>query len=72
MSNELDAYEYICEYRERHGYSPTVREISKAIAYKSTSTTHQLLCKMEHRGMIRKGKGARTVVPLPDGEWGER
>jgi len=39
---------------EEKGYPPSVREICKAVGFKSTSTVHGYLQKLEKRGLIQK------------------
>ncbi len=59
---EQAIYDYITETIEREGYSPTVRDIQKAMGIKSTSTVHAYLARLEEKGMIRKDPGkSRTI-----------
>ncbi len=59
---EQAIYNYINETIEREGYSPTVRDIQKALGIKSTSTVHAYLARLEEKGMIRKDPGkSRTI-----------
>jgi len=59
---EQAIFDYITETIEREGYSPTVRDIQKALDIKSTSTVHAYLARLEEKGMIRKDPGkSRTI-----------
>ena len=62
QEKEQAIYTYITETLEREGYSPTVRDIQKAMGIKSTSTVHSYLARLEEKGMIRKDPGkSRTI-----------
>ena len=37
-----------------NGYPPSVREIGKAVGFKSTATVHGYLAKLEEKGYIKK------------------
>ncbi len=67
--------DYISEVIETEGYSPSVRDISRALGIRSTSTVHLYLHKLEEKGYIIKEQGksrtirvdgasARTGVPI--------
>ncbi len=69
---EKKIYDYICRELREKGYSPSVRDIQKALAIKSTSTVHVYLKRLEESGYISKEGGkSRTlrvdsVKPLQD------
>ena len=44
--------DYIVEYMTTKGYSPSVREICKAIGLKSTSSAYIHLSKLQKNGLI--------------------
>ena len=46
--------QFIREFRARHGYPPTVREIGKAVGLTSSSTVHAHLANLEKIGMLRR------------------
>lgn len=46
---------YIKEYSEKHGYSPSLREIAKKLKLNSIATVHQHLCELKKMGLIKKG-----------------
>lgn len=60
---EKEVYEMIVSYRKEHGYSPTIREMAKALGVRSTSTMHERVERMVFKGFLTKGPGARTILP---------
>lgn len=69
MVTEREIHRYISQYREGHGYSPSIREMCEATGIRSTSTMHRKLDRMRFLNMIVGGDRPRTVVPLPESEW---
>lgn len=66
-----EIYLEICRYRKTNGYSPSVRDLCRALGFRTTSTMYQRLVRMEHDGMITMVHGqSRTIVPRPREEWG--
>lgn len=76
---ERALYDFISEKVRSEGFAPSVRDISAALGWKSTSTVHAYLERLEEKGLIRKesnksralkvendgaGKAARGKVPL--------
>lgn len=54
--------EYVTEVLERDGYAPSVRDICTALGFKSTSTVHMYLERLEAKGYIQKESGkSRTL-----------
>ena len=51
---ELDVLNYIKTELARRGYPPSIREICEAVGFKSTSTAHGYLTKLEEKGYIRR------------------
>lgn len=45
-------YDYIKDFIQENQYSPTMREIAKAVELKSVSTVHSHLEKMREKGYI--------------------
>lgn len=68
---DMEIYEFIERFREENGWSPTVREIGRGVGLSSTSTVHQRLGSMKHKGMLRDGghHAARTLMTVPREEW---
>ena len=64
-------YDYILAYRQKHNFTPTLREIMLAMNLKSTSTVHFHLKNLEKAGLIaiEPGKSrAITVLDQPEGD----
>lgn len=62
QDKEKAIYEYILDVIRREGYSPSVRDIQKALQIKSTSTVHTYLERLERKGYIQKESGkSRTL-----------
>lgn len=61
-------YKGIISYIERHGYSPTNREIMHMVGLKSTSSVHEHLLVMKELGMIETdaGIGASRAIRVPE------
>jgi DNA-binding MarR family transcriptional regulator len=60
-SNAL-VFAYICQYIERHGYSPCVREIARECVLSLTATVRHL-GQLEALGLIeRKPRVARSIT----------
>lgn len=54
--------EYITEIIQRDGYAPSVRDICSALGFKSTSTVHMYIERLEAKGYIQKESGkSRTL-----------
>ncbi|MEK3973747.1 LexA family protein [Psychrobacillus sp. FSL K6-1267] len=49
---QREIYEYIKTFISEHHYSPTIREITKALGLKSSSTVHGHLETMRKKGYI--------------------
>lgn len=61
---EIQIYQYIVEYMQEHMYAPTIREIGKAVGYKSTSTVASYLERLESKGMIEVGQDSPRAIRL--------
>jgi repressor LexA len=51
-------------YYEKHGFSPSIREISDMTGIKSTSTIHRHLDIIESRGIISRFKNSPRIIKL--------
>lgn len=62
---ERELLNYIIQFQEQHGYSPTLREMADAMGRNSVSTIHALIRSMVDKGYIQKVEGnARTLKVL--------
>ena len=65
---QIKILEFICEFIGGRGFPPTVREISKAFGWKTTSNVQQHLERMQRDGLITREEGmARTLMATPAG-----
>lgn len=59
---EKKVLEFISQNIEKEGYAPSVRDICAALGFKSTSTVHMYLERLEAKGYIQKASGkSRTI-----------
>ena len=66
---EQNTLDYIIETIRKIGYPPSVRDIQRALGFKSTSTVYNCLQRLEAEGYIHKEDGkSRTirVLRMPD------
>lgn len=62
---ERELLNYIVQFQEQHGYSPTLREMADAMGRNSVSTIHALIRSMVDKGYIQKVDGnTRTLKVL--------
>jgi len=69
----LDALKFIVTYQECNGgWSPSERQIQKALGISGASVAHQILCRLERAGLltiIRYGRGYRSqLIPTEAGQ----
>lgn len=57
--------DYIQNYIEVNGYSPSVREIGHAVDLKSTSTVHGHLTRLEKKGLLHRETMKPRTIDLP-------
>ncbi len=60
--SEKRVYEYLSEYIDSRGFSPSVRDIASALGFASSSTVHLYLSRLEDKGYIeRTQKKSRSL-----------
>jgi len=57
---------FIRDEIQNKGYPPSVREICKAVGFKSTSSVHAYLRELEHEGMLRRDATKPRAMELTD------
>lgn len=57
-------YDYIKQYIDNKGFSPSVREICEATGFKSTATIHFHMKNMEMKGAIERVPGTNRAIKL--------
>ena len=63
--------EYLHQYIQKHGYSPTLQQIADALGVHSLATVHEHLQAMAKKGIIRRYEGAVRGIELVDKKLGE-
>lgn len=56
--------EFISQYIQKNGYSPTLSEIAEAIGVSSLATVHEHLTAMEKKGVIKRYEGSVRGIEL--------
>ena len=60
----LKVMDYIRKFSEENGYTPSVREIGKECAIKSTATVYSYIQKLQERGFLNKVNNKKRSVTL--------
>ncbi len=58
--------DFIAQYIQKNGYSPTLKEIASALSVSSLATVHEHLQALERKKIIRKTEGAVRGIELID------
>ncbi len=59
-----ELYNYVKNYHDQNGYSPTVRDICKDLHIKSTATAHYYLERLSDRGYIKKNDDKKRAISI--------
>jgi len=59
--------DFLSQYIQRYGYSPTLKEIAEAIGVSSLATVHEHLNTLQKKGVIKRYEGAVRGLELLDG-----
>ena len=59
---EQKVLNYVKSFKQEYGYAPSVRDICRDLNYKSTSTVHMYLNRLERFGYICKGDGKSRAI----------
>lgn len=63
MKTRDKVYEFICDFYNRNGYSPTIREVGDAVGLSSSSTVHGHVNRLIQEGKLaKKDSSPRTLV----------
>lgn len=62
---------FISQYIQKYGYSPTLQQIADAINVRSLATVHEHLTAMEKKGVIRRYEGSVRGIEVIDKKLGE-
>lgn len=63
---EREVLEFLVQFQNRNGYSPTLTEISKATGHKANSTVHSLIRALVEKGYVQKVDGNSRVLKVID------
>ncbi|MGD9129131.1 MAG: transcriptional repressor LexA [Candidatus Woesebacteria bacterium] len=58
--------DFIAQYIQKHGYSPTLKEIAKCIGVSSLATVHEHLQALERKKVIKRQSGTVRGIELID------
>jgi repressor LexA len=58
--------DYIAQYIQKRGYSPTLKEIAKSLGVSSLATVHEHLEALVKKGILKKYEGAVRGIELLD------
>lgn len=64
---ERKVLDYIKNFKIKNGFAPTVRDVCRDLGYKSTSTVHMYLNRLERFGYISKEDGKSRAITFNDG-----
>ncbi len=58
--------DFVAQYIQTNGYSPTLQEIAKALGVRSLATVHEHLQAMEKKGIVKKYEGSVRGIEILD------
>ncbi len=68
---ERALYNFISSKVKSEGFAPSVRDISAALGWKSTSTVHAYLERLEEKGLIRRESNKSRALKVESGSDGD-
>src|SRR5204863_7871327 len=63
---EREVLEFLAQFQNQRGYSPTLSEIAKATNHRSNSTVHALIRALVDKGYVQKVQGNARVLKIID------
>lgn len=57
-------FDFVCQYIQKNGYAPSVREIAKAVGVSSLATVHEHLKSLEKKGVISRTTGVGRAIEI--------
>lgn len=63
---ERQVLEFLAQFQNKHGYSPTLVEIAKATGHRSVSTIHVIIRSLVDKGYVQKVDGNARVLKIKD------
>jgi repressor LexA len=59
-------YDFVCEFIEKKGYSPSLEEIGKRFGLSSVATVHKHVSHLVSKGLLRRSANVnRSIEPVP-------
>jgi repressor LexA len=58
--------DFIAQYLQKNGYSPTLKEIAESLGVSSLATVHEHLQALQRKKIIRKHEGSVRGIELLD------
>ena len=71
-TKQTEIFEYLCEYIDKNGHAPSIREIADAVGLKSTATVHYHLNELKRIGKIDMDEKKKRTISLPEGSRGKQ
>lgn len=65
-TKQAEIYEYLCDFIEKNGHAPSIREIAEAVGLKSTATVHYHLNELKRIGRIDMDEKKKRTISLPE------
>lgn len=63
---EREVLEFLAQFQNQYGYSPTLVEIAKATGHRSVSTIHVIIRSLVDKGYVQKVDGNARVLKIKD------
>ena len=64
--------DFVNQYIQRNGYSPTLQEIAQALGVSSLATVHEHLATMQKKGVIKRRDGSVRGIEIIDKDMAQR
>ena len=62
-------YDYVCEFVDKKGYSPSLEEIGRRFGLSSVATVHKHISHLVAKGLLRRARNVnRSIEPVPSEE----
>ncbi len=61
---QKELYDFVSEFVERNGYSPSYQEIGEGLGLSSLATVHKHINNLEEKGLLKKGANRSRSIDL--------
>src|SRR5512147_218594 len=63
---QKEIYDYVADFVQRNGYSPSFEEIGEGMGLSSLATVHKHISNLEKKGLLRRGHNkSRSIDVIP-------